>query len=163
VDEFHVHLEYMHNGITFWCHPNFKSIVWLSYGSIQHWFSQIILWKETNWNVVRPLFFKQNYVFVLPDDDMTYAIIHSMFANNNDNDSILYERWELDIHQVYNKMEKMLLLKFMWLMFILLVIQFFSLRTTEQNILKNTESAMTTVVLPSAKIWPNKFMSLYCQ
>jgi len=25
IDDFHVHLEYIWNGITFWCHPNYKS------------------------------------------------------------------------------------------------------------------------------------------
>ncbi len=34
--------------------------------------------------------------FLLPDDETIYAIIHSTKPNNHENNSILFERWELE-------------------------------------------------------------------
>jgi len=34
--------------------------------------------------------------FVIPHDDTIYVIIHSTHSNDNENDSILFERWELE-------------------------------------------------------------------
>jgi len=33
--------------------------------------------------------------FQIPDDDMIYAIVQSTTTNNHNNDSILFERWQL--------------------------------------------------------------------
>jgi len=34
--------------------------------------------------------------FVIPHDDTIYAIIHSTHINNHENNSILFERWQLE-------------------------------------------------------------------
>jgi len=41
--------------------------------------------------------------FVLPDDETTYAIIQSTSSSNHENDSILFERWELEESLCYQK------------------------------------------------------------
>jgi len=141
LDEFYVHLEYMHNGITFSYHPNMKSN--------GEWYDWVMVWFNTGphkascikihigmWS---DIYFpsKMMFFFGLPDDDTNYAIIQSMYGNNQENDCILFERWELEIHQVYKEMEKEAsLLTFMWLMLILLAILFLLSRTTQLKIFK---------------------------
>jgi len=55
------------------------------------------VWKEANWNVVNNYFPSKVMRFlVIPDDDTTYAVIHSTNINNHESDSILFKRWELE-------------------------------------------------------------------
>jgi len=107
IDEFNVHLEYIHNGTTFCCHPNYKSNgEWYDWVMVQF---DIAGSKASRgkkklgmWN---GHYFPSKILcfFVLPDDETTYAIIQSTSSSNHENDSILFERWELEESLCYQK------------------------------------------------------------
>jgi len=104
--------------------------------------------------------------FKAPHDETTYAIIHSTKANNHDNDSILFERWELeiDIQVQHNGKQKM----FPTLNVVNVdcfgypIILFVEDYTTTE-LIDNNNKAMVTIVTPFSKGWPNTFMSSYCK
>ena len=95
-----MHLQYMQNGITFCCHPNFKSNgEWYDWVMVQFnngtnkvscGKKSIGMWSD-NYFPSKVLCF-----FVILGDDTTYAIIHSCNVNDHESDSILFERWELE-------------------------------------------------------------------
>jgi len=101
--------------------------------------------------------------FVIPDDDTTYAIIHSCNHNNHKNDSILFERWELENTPRTVRNGKQYITQHLHMVDVntfgnpILVIEDYTI----EDLCSNDELAMITVVIPFAKAWPNKFMSSY--
>jgi len=167
VEEFYVHLQYMQNGITFCCHPNFKSNeewydwVMVCFNSGPHKAScgkkSIGMWSDN---------YFQNKVmcfFVIPNDDTTYAIIHSSDVNDHDNNSILFERWELENTSSTQRNGKWSITANLHVVDVdtfgnpILVVEDYTIKDLQGN----AEHQMITVVLPFAKAWPNKFMSFH--
>jgi len=100
VSTFFVHFEYIRDRTIFRCHP--------SYCSNGKWYNWVIVCFEQGevnallakkqkgmWS---PNYFPSKILcsFTLPDNVTVYAVVHSMNASNHDNDSILFERWELE-------------------------------------------------------------------
>jgi len=167
IDEFNVHLEYIRNRTTFRCHPN--------YNSNGEWYDWVMVWFEIAgskashgkkklgmWN---GHYFPSKILcfFVLPDDETTYAIIQSTSSSNHENDSILFERWELEESLCYQKNGK----KYIYPNLHIVDVDSFGdpiLAVMDDSNIEhdhNNDSAMVTVVIPFAKSWPKKFMSAY--
>jgi len=94
VDEFYVHLEYMRNGVFFWCHPNFKSN--------EEWYDWVMVQFDSSAHTRK----KQNGMwsnncfpsklmcfFVIPHGNTIYAVIHSTHPNDYENNSILFRKF----------------------------------------------------------------------
>ncbi len=167
MDEIYAHLEYMHNGIIFQCHPNFKSngewydwvMVRFNNGTnkVSHGKKSIGMWSH-NYFPSKVLCF-----FVIPGDETTYAIIHSCNVNDHESDSILFERWELENTSGPVKNGKQCITEHLHVVDVdcfgdpILVIEDYDIKDLQCN----DESQMITVILPFTKAWPNKFMSSY--
>jgi len=101
--------------------------------------------------------------FVLPDDETIYAIVHLTKPNNHESDSILFERWELENTVIELQNGKRNIIPNYHVVNVdcfgdpILVVEDYM----ASELTLNEEKAMVTVVLPFAKAWPNKFMSLY--
>ena len=101
--------------------------------------------------------------FVLPEDETIYAIVHSTKPNNHENDSILFERWELEntVGELWNGKRNITptyhVVNVDCFGDPILVVEDY----TVSELTMNEEKSMVTVVLPFAKAWPNKFMSSY--
>jgi len=101
--------------------------------------------------------------FKTPDEQSVYAVVHSTKSSNHDNDSILFERWEMEYSiKIQQNGERNISP-----MFHVVDVDTFGspiLAIKDYNISQlstNTESAMVTVVIPFETAWPNKFMSSY--
>jgi len=100
---------------------------------------------------------------VLPQDDTIYAIVHSTIPSNHENDSILFERWELENTIGIQRDGKRTVIPNLHVVDVdsfgdpILAVEDYTITELESN----SERAMVTVVLPFAKAWPNKFMSSY--
>jgi len=100
---------------------------------------------------------------VVPHDDTIYAIVHSTKPNNHESDSILFERWELKNTVIELRNGKRNIIPNYHVVDVdcfgdpILVVEDYM----ASELTLNEEKAMVTVVLPFAKAWPNKFMSLY--
>jgi len=106
----------------------------------------------------------QNYVFfTIPDKQSVYAVVHSTKTSNHNNDSILFERWEMEYSMKTQQNGERSISP----MFHVVDVDTFGspiLAIEDYNISQlstNTESAMVTVVIPFESAWPNKFMSSY--
>jgi len=157
---FFAHLEYMRNGVMFRCHPNYKSkgewydwvMVHFDFGTqksprsnkklgmwLSHYFPSKIL-----------------CFFVLPEDETIYAIVHSTKPNNHENDSILFERWELENNVVELRNGKRNITPTYHVVDVdcfgdpILVVEDYKVSALNNN----EEKAMVTVVLPFAKACP---------
>jgi len=160
IDEFNVHLEYIRNRTTFRCHPN--------YNSNGEWYDWVMVWFEIAgskascgkkklgmWN---GHYFPSKILcfFVLPDDDTTYAIIQLTSSSNHENDSILFERWELEESLCYQKNGK----KYIYPNLHVVDVDSFGdpiLAVMDDSMIEhdhNNNSTMVTVMLPFAKAWP---------
>ena len=95
LDEFRIHLEYVRNGVTFRCHPNYKSNgEWYDWAMIRfdsanrkhcRQKKKTGLWSD-HYFPSKILCF-----LVVPNDKSTYALVYSTKHNSHDNDSILFE------------------------------------------------------------------------
>jgi len=101
---------------------------------------------------------------VVPNDKSTYALVYSTKHNSHDNDSILFERWDLDHGTKVLPNGKRSILPNLHIVDVdsfgdpVLVVEDYTI----QQLSENNEKATVTVVIPFAKEWPNKFMSCYC-
>jgi len=167
IDNFHVHLEYTRNEMRFRCHPNYKSnggwydwvMVRFDIGSQKNYRGnkQLGMWKKQYFPS------KVMCFLVLPQDDTIYAIVHSTIPSNHENDSILFERWELENTIGVQRDGKRTVVPNLHVVDVdsfgdpILAVEDYTITELESN----SERAMVTVVLPFAKAWPNKFMSSY--
>ena len=103
--------------------------------------------------------------FVLPNDETTYALVYSTKHNSHENDSILFERWELDQQTKLLPNGERSILPNLHIVDVdtfgdqILVVEDYTIRELSEN----NKKATVTVVLPFAKEWPNKFMTCYCK
>jgi len=103
--------------------------------------------------------------FEIPQDNTIYAIVHLTHSNDHQNDSILFERWQLENSRSIQQNGCRNLSPVLHVVDVstfgdpILSIEDFSKRDQEIN----TEFEMITVVLPFIKAWPIKFMSSYCR
>jgi len=164
VEGVYIHLEYIRNGLTFRCHPNFKSNgEWYDWVMVR-FDSTARKGRKRNGNWPDHYFpSKVMCFFEIPQDNTIYAIIHSTQVNDHANDSILFERWrtENSISIQWNGHRN-----------VSPVLHVVDVSTFGDPILaiedsakrdleSNTELEMITVVLPFIKVWPIKFMSSY--
>jgi len=161
IDNFHVHLEYTRNETRFRCHPNYKSnggwydwvMVRFDIGAqkISRGNKQLGMWKKQYFPS------KVMCFLVLPQDDTIYAIVHSTIPSNHENDSILFERWELENTIGIQRDGKRTVIPNLHVVDVdsfgdpILAVEDYT--TTELE--SNSEHAMVTIVLPFAKAWPN--------
>jgi len=103
--------------------------------------------------------------FVILNDDTTYAIIHFSNVNDHENDSILFERWELENTSSTQRNGKSSITANLHVVDVdtfgdpILVIKDYTIEELQSN----DELQMVIVITPFAKAWPNKFMSGYQQ
>jgi len=89
--------------------------------------------------------------------------VYSTKHNSHDNDSILFERWDLDHGTKVLPNGKRSILPNLHIVDVdsfgdpVLVVEDYTI----QQLSENNEKATVTVVIPFAKEWPNKFMSCY--
>jgi len=128
-EELFTHLQYIQNGVIFWCHPNYKSNgewydwVMVKFDMGTHRTSR----HKNNAGYWSDQYFPSKIMcfFRIPDDDMIYAIVQSTTTNNHNNDSILFEKWQLEMSiHVERNGKKQSNLSFMLWMLIALVIHY---------------------------------------
>ncbi len=101
--------------------------------------------------------------FTVPEDLMVYAVVHSTKTNDHDDDSILFERWEMENSIKTQQNSQRSVSPVFPVVDVdtfgspILAIEDYKM----SQLVTNTESAMVTVVIPFETAWPNKFMSSY--
>ena len=167
VDEFCIHFEYMRNGITFRCHPNYRSNgAWYDWVMVQFELndSRAAHVRKPNGTWSRNYFpSKIMCFFTLPKNTTVYAIVHSTKVNSHDNNSILFERWELENTIQSQQNGRRCFSPTLHVVEVdtfgnpVLAIEDYKVSELELN----TEDAKVTVVTPFETVWPKKFMSSY--
>ena len=103
--------------------------------------------------------------FEIAQDDTIYAVIHSTHWNDHENDSILFERWELENSTSIQWNGSRIISPILHVVDVstfgdpILAVEDYSKKELEII----ADSGMITVVLPFIKAWPIKFMSSYCR
>ena len=101
--------------------------------------------------------------FQIPDNETIYAIVHSTTTNNHDKDSILFERWQLEMSIHVERNGKRTINPIFHVVDVdcfgdpILVIEDYN--GIELN--EADRESTITVVIPFTKGWPSKFMSSY--
>jgi len=101
--------------------------------------------------------------FTLPKNTTVYAIVHSTKVNSHDNDSILFERWELENTIQSQQNGRRCFSPTLHVVEVdmfgnpVLAIKDYKVSELELNM----EDAKVTVVTPFEMVWPKKFMSSY--
>ena len=101
--------------------------------------------------------------FTVPEDLMVYAVVHSTKTSDHHDDSILFERWEMENSIKTQCNGERSISPIFHVVDVdtfgspILAIEDYKM----SQLVTNTESTMVTVVIPFETAWTNKFMSSY--